>query len=143
MDGRVVDGRRLDVGTSGMLYIDNLVMYDRQAQSLWPQLTGLASVGALTGTQLEAIPIGPVACAQFRDAHPDARVLTPDTGHDRDYGSNPYVGYDKPDGGLLAPYPTGPTTASAGYRTAMHSLRPPSWSTAPSQKAMTRDAAGH
>ncbi len=104
---RVVDGRRLDFGTSGMLYADNLVMYDRQTQSLWPQLTGLASVGALTGTQLEAIPMGAVGWAQFRDAHPDARVLTRDTGQDRDYGANPYVGYDEPDGGLLAPLPDG------------------------------------
>lgn len=104
---RIVDGERLDFGTSGMLYADNLVMYDRQTQSLWPQLTGLASVGAMTGTQLEAIPMGAVGWAQFRDAHPDALVLSRQTGHDRDYGSNPYVGYDEPDGSLLAPIPGG------------------------------------
>ncbi|MGA9749977.1 MAG: DUF3179 domain-containing protein [Nocardioides sp.] len=104
---RVVDGQRLDFGTSGMLYADNLVMYDRQTQSLWPQLTGLASVGAMTGTQLEAIPMGAVGWAQFREAHPDARVLTRETGHDRDYGANPYVGYDEPDGALLVPVPGG------------------------------------
>ncbi len=104
---RTVDGERLDFGTSGMLYADNLVMYDRQTQSLWPQLTGLASVGAMTGTQLEAIPMGVLGWEQFADAHPDALVLTRDTGHDRSYGSNPYVGYDLPDGGLLAPVPGG------------------------------------
>ena len=104
---REVDGERLDFGTSGMLYADNLVMYDRQTQSLWPQLTGLASVGAMTGTQLEAIPMGVLGWEQFADAHPDALVLTRDTGHDRAYGSNPYVGYDLPDGGLLAPVPGG------------------------------------
>jgi hypothetical protein len=104
---RQVGQRLLDFGTSGMLYADNLVMYDRQTESLWPQLTGQASVGALTGTQLEAIPIGVVGWDQFRTAHPDALVLTRDTGFDRDYGRNPYVGYDEPDGGLLVEPPGG------------------------------------
>jgi hypothetical protein len=104
---RRVGERLLDFGTSGMLYADNLVMYDRQTESLWPQLTGQASVGALTGTQLEAIPMGVVGWDQFRTAHPDALVLTRDTGHDRDYGSNPYAGYDDPTGGLLIEPPGG------------------------------------
>jgi len=97
----------LDFGTSGLLYADNLVMYDRQTESLWPQLTGQASVGVLTGTQLEAIPIGVVGWDQFRTAHPDALVLTRDTGYSRDYGRNPYAGYDDPDGGLLVEPPEG------------------------------------
>jgi len=104
---RRVDGRLLDFGTSGKLYADNLVMYDRQTQSLWPQLTGQASVGVLTGTQLTAIPMGVVGWDQFLTAHPDALVLTRVTGHQRDYGRNPYVGYDDPDGRLLVEPPGG------------------------------------
>ncbi len=104
---RRVDGAVLNFGTSGMLYADNLVMYDRQTQSLWPQLTGQASVGVMTGTQLTAIPMGVVGWNQFLDAHPEALVLTRDTGHERDYGSNPYPGYDTPDGGLLVEPPGG------------------------------------
>lgn len=104
---REVDGRLLDFGTSGMLYADNLVMYDRQTESLWPQLTGQASVGALTGTLLEAIPMGIVGWDQFRTAHPDAQVLTRETGFDRDYGRNPYAGYDEPAGALLVEPPGG------------------------------------
>ncbi len=98
---REVGDRLLDFGTSGLLYVDNLVMYDRQTESLWPQLTGRAAVGHLTGTRLASIPIGVVGWEQFRSAHPDARVLTRDTGHDRDYGRNPYAGYDEPDGALV------------------------------------------
>ncbi|MGA8850319.1 MAG: DUF3179 domain-containing protein [Aeromicrobium sp.] len=88
-------------GTSGLLYADNLVMYDRQTESLWPQLTGQASVGHLTGTQLEAIPMGTVSWSEFRRAEPTAKVLTQDTGFDRPYGTNPYSGYDEPNGELL------------------------------------------
>jgi len=104
---RDVDGRQLDFSTSGMLYADNLVMYDRQTESLWPQLTGQASVGALTGTRLEAIPMGIVGWEQFLTAHPQALVLTRDTGFDRPYGFNPYPGYDDPDGSLLVEPPGG------------------------------------
>ena len=99
---RTVAGRgNLDFGTSGFLYADNLVMYDRQTQSLWPQLTGEASIGALTGTKLVAIPMGTVAWSDFLSDHPTARVLSQDTGFERPYGTNPYSGYDDPDGDLL------------------------------------------
>lgn len=99
-DRRVGD-RVLDFGTSGRLFASNLVMYDRQTESLWPQLTGTASVGVLTGEKLDSHPMIPVAWQDFREAHPDAWVLSRDTGHSRDYGANPYVGYDQPDTGLL------------------------------------------
>src|SRR5262249_12587331 len=35
-------GRVLSFGTSGLLYDSNLLMYDRQTQSLWVQFTGQA-----------------------------------------------------------------------------------------------------
>ena len=91
----------LSFGTSGLLYADNLVMYDRQTESLWPQLTGQASVGALTGTELVAIPMGTVSWHDFVSAEPRAFVLSQDTGFDRPYGTNPYTGYDDPNGELL------------------------------------------
>ena len=98
-------GRVLSFGTSGRLYADNLVMYDRQTESLWPQLTGQAAVGVLTGTTLRAQPIGTVAWRDFRAAHPDAWVLSRDTGFVRPYGSNPYAGYDDPSGDVLFELP--------------------------------------
>ncbi len=105
---REVDGQVLDFGTSGMLYADNLVMYDRQSHSLWPQLTGEAAIGMMTGQRLTAIPMGTVAWSDFLTAHPDALVLSQDTGFRRPYGENPYVGYDDTDGSLLFPLPGEP-----------------------------------
>ncbi len=98
---REVDGEVLTFGTSGRLFQDNLVMYDRQSESLWPQLTGEASIGVRTGEQLIAIPLGTVPWSDFAAANPEAMVLSKDTGFDRPYGQNPYVGYDQPDGDLL------------------------------------------
>jgi hypothetical protein len=87
----------LDFGTSGRLYRSNLVMYDRQTKSLWIQFTGKAVAGPFVGAELEKVPVQIVAWDQFSRAHPDGRVLPRDTGNPRDYGSNPYAGYDSVD----------------------------------------------
>jgi Protein of unknown function (DUF3179) len=102
---RTVGGRVLSFGTSGRLYADNLVMYDRQTESLWPQLTFTAAVGVLTGTRLTPHVLQTVAWRQFRTAHPRAWVLSRDTGFTRDYGRNPYAGYDDPQQPPLFPLP--------------------------------------
>ena len=92
---RRLDDRVLTLGTSGKLYLSDLVMYDRQTQSLWSQIEGRAIAGVLTGEQLERIPVQTVSWAQWRQAHPSGWVLSRDTGAERDYGRNPYVGYDE------------------------------------------------
>jgi hypothetical protein len=92
---RVIDGQTLSFGTSGLLLNSDLVMYDRQTESLWPQLEFRAVAGALTGAELDPLALQTVAWEEFRDANPDAQVLNRDTGFSRDYGRNPYVGYDE------------------------------------------------
>ena len=93
-DRRLGD-RVMTFGTSGKLYLSDLVMYDRQTESLWSQIEGRAVAGVLTGQRLERIPVQTVSWAQWRQAHPDGWVLSRDTGAERDYGRNPYVGYDE------------------------------------------------
>jgi hypothetical protein len=92
-DRRLGD-RVLSFGTSGRLLNSDLVMYDRQTESLWPQLEGRAVVGRLTGAELDRLPIQTVRWADYLAAHPESWVLSEETGYDRSYGSNPYVGYD-------------------------------------------------
>ncbi len=91
---RRVGERVLSFGTSGNLYRSSLVMYDRQTESLWSHFDGQAIAGVLTGTDLDGLPVATVSWASFRDDHPDALVLSRDTGSSRDYGRNPYPGYD-------------------------------------------------
>lgn len=92
---RRLDGEVYDFGVSGMLRNSDLIMWDRQTQSWWQQLTGEAIVGALTGSQLHTLPSAIVSWQEFKTANPDGLVLSKDTGHSRDYGRNPYVGYDR------------------------------------------------
>jgi Protein of unknown function (DUF3179) len=95
-DRRLGD-RVLEFGTSGMLYNSALVMYDRQTESLWSHFTGEAVIGHLTGAPLEIYPMATVSWADWHDAHPNGLVLSRDTSFDRDYGRNPYPGYDDVD----------------------------------------------
>jgi len=92
-DRRVGD-RVMSFGTSGLLWNSALVMYDRQTETLWSHFNGAGIVGLLTGTELETFPVATVPWGVWRDAHPDGLVLSRDTGFDREYGSNPYPGYD-------------------------------------------------
>jgi len=98
--------RVLDFGTSGALYQSALVMYDRQTESLWAHFTGQGLVGHYAGAQLELIPAQTLGYESFVDAFPEGVVLTPDTGFNRRYGENPYVGYDDastdPIGGFIS-----------------------------------------
>ncbi len=84
----------LRFGTSGLLRNSDLVMWDRQTESLWQQITGEAIVGELTGTKLEFVPVSIVSWKDFSERFPGGKVLSRDTGFQRGYGSNPYVGYD-------------------------------------------------
>ncbi len=91
---RTVDGRVLDFGTTGRLRFSNLIMYDRQTESWWQQAGGDAIAGELAGRQLRFHPATIVSWADFRHAYLDGKVLSRDTGFSRDYGHNPYAGYD-------------------------------------------------
>jgi hypothetical protein len=84
----------LDFGTTGNLRHSDLVMWDRQTESWWQQITGEAIVGELTGQRLQALPAPIVAFGDFKTAHTKGQVLSRETGHPRSYGRNPYVGYD-------------------------------------------------
>jgi hypothetical protein len=91
---RTFDGQVLDFGTTGRLRYSNLIMYDRQTETWWQQATGDGIVGEHTGAQLEFYPALMISWADFKTQHPTGQVLSRDTGNERNYGRNPYVGYD-------------------------------------------------
>lgn len=91
-DGRTEHGE-LTFGVSGKLRNSDMVMYDRQTESWWQQAIGEAIVGALTETQLRTLPTWMESWDQFLAAHPDGLVMA-EPAFLRQYGANPYVGYD-------------------------------------------------
>jgi hypothetical protein len=88
-----VGGETLRFGVSGLLRFSDLVMWDSTTETLWQQINGEAIVGELAGTQLELLPSAVIGWDEFRTSFPDGRVLSRQTGFERGYGINPYVGY--------------------------------------------------
>jgi len=91
---RRLDGQVLDFGTTGKLRNSDLVMWDRQTESWWQQFTGEGIIGEMTGKRLKIIPARLESFANFRNRAPDGKVLVPNGRYVRNYGQNPYVGYD-------------------------------------------------
>lgn len=90
---RRVGNRVLSFGVSGKLRNSDMVMYDRETQSWWQQAEGRAIVGALNGRVLKALPTWMESWAEFKARNPDGLVMA-EPGYTRDYGRNPYRGYD-------------------------------------------------
>ncbi|MBI2051383.1 DUF3179 domain-containing protein, partial [Candidatus Roizmanbacteria bacterium] len=89
----IVEGRRVEFGTSGKLWNSNLVMYDRKTDSLWPQVLGEAVVGPMTGTKLPVLPSDQIRFGEWKRKYSNGQVLSRETGHTRFYGQDPYGDY--------------------------------------------------
>ena len=85
--------RTLSFGVSGLLYNSDVLLYDRETESLWSQIAATAVTGSMKGARLEAVPVAHTTWADWRARHPDTQVLSTQTGHVRDYGRDPYAGY--------------------------------------------------
>ncbi|MFP5224485.1 MAG: DUF3179 domain-containing protein [Actinomycetota bacterium] len=93
---RQVGDRVLTFGVSGKLYRSDLVMFDRQTESLWPQIMGRAVEGPLAGTELVRRASQILAFSEFKGTFPDGTVVVGDLGGTYDF--NPYENYDSRDG---------------------------------------------
>lgn len=69
-------GQVLEFGVSSLLHNSDLVMYDRQTNSLWQQITGKAFAGKSRGSRLKSLPLAVVEWKSWRQTHPQAQVLT-------------------------------------------------------------------
>jgi len=87
--------QKLEFGVSGLLYNSDVLLYDRQTQSLWSQIASMAVTGPLKGRKLTTIPISHTSWADWRSRYPATSVLAPETGSARDYTRDPYEGYTR------------------------------------------------
>ena len=76
MYDRNVRERTLSFGVSGRLYQGNLLLYDRQTDSLWSQITAKAVAGRMTGAKLGTIPFMITTWREWRQQYPHGRVAT-------------------------------------------------------------------
>jgi hypothetical protein len=85
----------LILGVSGLLYNSDVLLFDRNTESLWSQILGEAVSGPLRGTPLPQLPAFHTTWADWRARHPETKVLSTDTGYARNYRSSPYGGYEQ------------------------------------------------
>ena len=89
---RTVNGNVIDFGPSGLIWRSGLVISDKPGDvedgSLWSEGLGQAIRGELTGTKLKDIQTNSLKYEDWRDAHPNGKVLSKDTGNPRRYGYN-------------------------------------------------------
>ncbi len=104
-DRRSVSGA--EFGVSGLLFNNNLVMFERRDDSsLWPQMMSGARCGPQNGQMLAMYPAMEMSWKAWRSLHPATLVINDDTGHTRDYRRYPYGGYEAPSNATLL-YPHG------------------------------------
>jgi hypothetical protein len=94
---RVAGSDTLKFGVSGRLYDSNLLMFDDKTESLWLQAKGECVIGDFTGLKLQLINSVLISFDEVIKAYPDARILSTDTGFDRNYFQYPYSDYNASD----------------------------------------------
>jgi hypothetical protein len=98
-DRTAADGA--EFGVSGLLFKNNLVMYDRTpdgvVESFWPQMLASAERGHADGRSLQMSPALEIEWEDWLGLHSDTRVLSGDTGFLRDYTRYPYGNYEVED----------------------------------------------
>lgn len=76
---RRIGERELTLGVSGKLIDGNLVMYDRETDSLWHQASGSAVEGELSGEHLQELAEEQwqiTTWREWRQMHPDTLALS-------------------------------------------------------------------
>ena len=83
-------------------------MYDHQTESLWSQVLQNAVTGPMTDTKLSQRPSTLTTWGKWRKKYPETDVLTPATGHVRDYSKDPYEDYYESRSGMFGFLKGGP-----------------------------------
>ncbi len=87
----------LNFEVSGMLRNSDMIMADNITETWWQQLTGTGLVGKLAGAELTIIPSMVISVNDFFERFPEGKILSPnmETSAKKNYGKNPYIGYDR------------------------------------------------
>ncbi len=90
---RRVRDNTLTFGVSGLLYQSDVLLYDRETDSLWSQLLRQGVTGKHKGLKLTVIPSRLETLGAALKRSSKAQVLSTETGFRRDYRRTPYADY--------------------------------------------------
>ena len=98
-----------EFAVSGLLFQNNLVMFDRKletdtettdGETLWPQMLAGGFCGPMEGRELAMYPALEVEWEDWLALHPDTRVVSDRTGFAQNYQKYPYGFYERLDNEL-------------------------------------------
>ncbi len=81
-------------GVSGLIYNNNLIMFDPETESLWPQMSLSARCGRLRGTKLLTMPSIDMRWDAWKELHPDTKVVSQAANNQFNYTAYPYDLYE-------------------------------------------------
>jgi Protein of unknown function (DUF3179) len=95
MDATVA-GKRVEFGVSGLLFANNLVMYDRISEDIFgPQLSVVGKCQGFASVTPTLIPVREMSWGKWKELYPATKVLSDQTGYNRNYRFYPYGSYDE------------------------------------------------
>lgn len=71
-----IDNEPATFGVSGFLYNNNLILYDHQTKSFWPQMLFTAAWGPQAGKQVELLPIYEMTWKAWKALFPNTTVVS-------------------------------------------------------------------
>jgi hypothetical protein len=89
----ISNGSTSTFGVSGLLYNSNLILYDRNTDSLWAQLELKCVNGKQIGDEPELVKVVETNWGTWKKMFPLTKVLSLQTGFNRNYDFYPYGGY--------------------------------------------------
>jgi len=90
---RVLDGKELNFEITGEVFNNNILMRDKETNSLWLQSTGVAIAGEYHGKKLSKIPSLNISWENWQNIIDDGEALSISNGYDFEYARHPYGNY--------------------------------------------------
>lgn len=85
---------RLDMAVSGLLFANNLVLYDRASGDVYgPQLAAGGTCSRFRDQSLTFLPLVEMSWGEWKELYPNTLVVSSATGFNRNYRQSPYGEY--------------------------------------------------
>ncbi len=91
-------------GVSGFLFNTNLIPFDRKTDSNWSQMLLKSVNGTLIGSEIETFQVVETTWFNWKTMYPDTKVLSTNTGFQRNYNRFPYGDYKTNNNNILFPF---------------------------------------
>ena len=117
---RIIENNKTTFGVSGLLYKNNVIPYDRSTDSNWSQLDLKCINGNLLGEKPEIMVLTEMKWSLWKKLYGQSKVVSTDTGYDRDYFEYPYGNYKTNNDYLI--FPSDPLTNDIPVKERVHAI---------------------